>query len=446
VIPRRKATPRYAQALVQLESDDGVRELIQQLQQDLDDQFPQARVLVRQLEQGPPFNAPIEVRLFGPDLERLQELGEQVSAVLARTPQVIHVRSEMSEALPKLAVRVDEERARLAGLDHQAIAQQLNSTLEGVLGGSVLEATEELPVRVRVSNAYRGEVSNIEALDLIGVRAEPTSVAAGQLAGVPLSALADIELQAEEAGIPHFNGRRMNEVQAYITAGVLPAEVLNDFRHRLELAGFSLPLGYELDFGGEKKGRNDAIENLMANTGVLLVLMIASLVLSLGSFRLAGIIGTVAVMSVGIGLGCLWVFGFPFGFMAVIGTMGLMGVAINDSIVVLSSIQENPRAAEGDPQAVADVVLRATRHVIGTTLTTMVGFLPLVVAGGQFWPPLAITIAAGVAGSTLLALYYVPSAHLLLHAWKAQPKWLRGSEFPVVGSDSGGLAAIRSAC
>ena len=184
----------------------------------------------------------------------------------------------------------------------------------------------------------------------------------------------------------------------------------------------NLPAGYDMEFGGEFAERNEAVGNLSASLGVLVVVMVATLVLSFGSFRLAGIIGVVAALSGGLGLGSLWVFGYPFGFMAIIGTMGLIGVAINDSIVVLAAIREDERARMGDPNAIRHVVLRSSRHVFATTFTTIAGFLPLIIEGGGFWPPLAITIAGGVVGATLLALVFVPSSYLLVNRVSQEAK------------------------
>jgi multidrug efflux pump subunit AcrB len=366
-------------------------------------------VLARQLEQGPPFTAPIEVRLYGPDLERLRQLGDELRLHLSEIPEVIHTKAELSEPLPKLSVVVDEENARLAGLDHSGIARQLDAGLEGAVGGLVLEATEELPVRVRLSNAYRGDLSEITSLDLLS----GTNGTAAR-SNLPLSALAKVTLAPEISVLPRFNGRRMNEVHGFITAGVLPSKVLAGLKGRLAESGFQLPPGYSMEYGGEAAKRDDAVGNLLVNVGVLAVLMVATLVLALGSFRMAGIIGTVAFLSAGLSLGALWLFGYPFGFMAIVGTMGLIGVAINDAIVVLTAIRADARARDGDPGAVADVVMRSTRHVVATTLTTVAGFIPLILGGGQFWPPLGVAIAGGVAGATLLGLYFGPAAYVLL--------------------------------
>ena len=118
----------------------------------------------------------------------------------------------------------------------------------------------------------------------------------------------------------------------------------------------------------------------------------------------------------------LWAFGSVMGFMAIVGSMGLVGIAINGAIIVLSAFNEDAQAARGDRSAVVQVTLKATRHVLTTTITTIVGFIPLVASGDPFWMPLAIGIAGGVGGSPILALYFTPAAYLLLTRRKPKSK------------------------
>ena len=228
----------------------------------------------------------------------------------------------------------------------------------------------------------------------------------------------------------------MNEVQAYITAGVLPAQVLGDFQARLAASNFEMPSGYSYQFGGEASKRDDAIGNLLSSVGILLVMMVATLVLSFHSFRIAALVGGVAMLSVGLSLGALTLFGHPFGFMAIVGTMGLIGVAINDTIVVLAALREDPEARLGHPAAVRDVVLRSTRHVLSTTLTTIAGFLPLLISGGGFWPPLATAIAGGVSGATILALYFAPAGYVLVMCRSCQESKGEVAEQPAASSQT----------
>ncbi|MDY6804709.1 MAG: efflux RND transporter permease subunit [Cyanobacteriota bacterium] len=409
----RSQQAHYAQALIQLNALSSA-ELARTIQAEMDAAFPEVRVLVRQLEQGPPFDAPIEMRIYGSDLDRLRELGEQIRGILAKVSDVTHTRADLSEVLPQLKVRVDEEQARLVGLDNRSIAQQLNTALEGIRGGSILESTEELPVRVRLSNVQRGNLEDIASLYLLPVASSLENGNSNRANLVPLSALGEVELTAELAKINRRNGQRVNTVQGFISAGVLPATVLERFEQELEASNFQPPPGYRFDFGGEAEQRGNAVGNLFSTVGVLAVLMVATLVLSLASFQLAALIGVVAIASIGLGLFSIWIFGYPFGFNPIIGTIGLVGVAINDSIVVLAALLDDPAARMGDRQAIRSVVMHSTRHVLTTTFTTTIGFVPLFLGGGDFWPPLAIAIAGGVGGATLLALYLIPSAYVLL--------------------------------
>jgi multidrug efflux pump subunit AcrB len=426
----------YAQAIVRLDSAHNAVPLIRSLQDQLDEEFPEARILVRQLEQGPPFNAPVEMRIYGPDPGQLEQLGNEARRILTEVADVTHTDSMLSEVLPKLVFQVDEEKSRRTGLDKSRVASQLNASLEGVLGGSILEDSEELPVRVRLSDADRGQLHRVASLDLVPEAAGDESAAAI----VPLTSLGAATLVPERSAITRRNGRRVNTVQAFVTAGTLPGKVLGDFRRRLQESGFDLPDGYWFEFGGETEERSSAVSGLLSSVPLLLVAMLATLVLALGSFRLAGVIGIVGMLAMGLGLGSLWVFGYPFGFMAIIGSMGLIGVAINDSIVVLAALSEDEAARRGSRQAVQDVIVRCTRHILSTTLTTIAGFLPLILAGGVFWPPLAVAIAGGVVGATLLALVFVPAAWLLLFARQADAASLSRSEPQVDGLPAPGVA------
>ncbi|WP_404309344.1 efflux RND transporter permease subunit [Neorhodopirellula lusitana] len=416
VIASRKGIPSFAQGLVKLPDGTDPLLTIQKLQKRLDREVLSSRVLVKQLEQGPPFAAPIEVRLFGPDLDLLRTLGEDVRARLSRMPEVTAVRTNLSDVLPQVRFAVNEASAVQAGISPAEVASQLAMALEGQSGGSILQDNEEIPIVVRVAGEDRGNLARIENVDILLPNQDKSS--SGSLSGrsrasrvTPLSAIAKVKLEPQPASLPRLNRMRMNEVAAYLEAGILPSVVQS--RIESELAGWetTLPAGYSMAYGGEASKRDDAMGNLFSTAGVLAVLMLATLVLSFGSFRMAGIIAMVAAMSVGLGLAALNISGYPFGFMAIIGTMGLIGVAINDSIVVLAGIRANELAVAGNVDAVVHEVMHTSRHVVATTLTTMAGFTPLILDGGGFWPPMAVSIAGGVAGATLLALLFVPCLH-----------------------------------
>jgi len=424
----------YAQALVQLKSLAS-SSVAQKLQTELDTAFPAARIIVRQLEQGPPFAAPIEVRIYGSNLATLQALGEEARQTLVQIPDITHTRASLDEIQPQLQLQVDEEQARLAGLDRTTIAQQLDTTLEGAVGGSVLEGTEELPVRVRLGNRDRANLAQISSLDLIATSPSRNSNQNNPLSTVPLDSLGKVQVKPELAQVTHYNGQRVNTVQAFLTAGILPAEILSQFQAKLAANNFVLPPGYTYEFGGEAEEKNDALGGLVSTVGVLIIIMIAVLVLSLRSFQLAAIIGIVAIASGGLGIFSVWLFGYPFGFNPIIGTVGLIGIAVNDSIVVLDAISNHPVAKTGNPKAIQQVVLHSTRHIISTTLTTAIGFMPLLLSGGEFWQPLAVAIAGGIIGATFIALYFVPPAYYLLKSQSRKARVLvRTDEMAIIQS------------
>ncbi|MEL7496478.1 MAG: efflux RND transporter permease subunit [Planctomycetota bacterium] len=401
-------TPNYAQGIITTDDAKSAEAIISGIQHRLDSKFPESQIIVRQLGQGPPIDAPIEIRVYGPEIARLKEIGRRMQNVLYQTPYVLHTRTTFDVSEPKIKIDADEAESQLAGLSLGDIAGQLQTGLEGTTGGSVLEQTEELPVRIRFGQDIRGDLNEIASTRL-------------QLAGtnrwMPLSAVGKLRVDPETASIPRRNGERCNTVRAFVQPEALPPEVTSDFMNRLEASGFEMPAGYRLQVGGDSEELANSMASLFRYAPILGVLMFATLVLSFRSFILAGVLGGVAGLSAGIGFLTLWIAGFPLGFNPLIGIAGLIGLAINDSIVVLSQIRSNPRARAGDVNAIVDEVLTTGRHVVSTTLTTIGGFIPLLFAGGSFWPPLAIVIAGGVGGATILATLFIPSTYVLVRPW-----------------------------
>ena len=183
--------------------------------------------------------------------------------VVIDTPGVIHTRSEMNDTLMKVSFDVDPEVARAAGLSLTEIARQLNAATEGEVGGSIIEATEELPVRVRLDDRRRAKFASLASLDIVNPNADGS---AEMYRGVPVTALGSFKVRSDFNAIQHFDGTRMAEIQAFTPAGVLPSKVLSKFQTRLAASDFVLPPGYSLKFGGESAKRNEAVSNCLLYT------------------------------------------------------------------------------------------------------------------------------------------------------------------------------------
>lgn len=408
VIGDRDQAPGFAQALVTTASPEATDDLVPALQRSLTVTYPEARILVRGLVQGPPVDAPVELRFVGPDTETLRALGDEARRIIADQDLVTVVRSTVSGGAPEVSLTVDEAKARLIGLDLGQIARQLDTALEGVTGGSLLEGTEQLPVRVRFGDGIRGDLGVISDLPII----PPAQT--GAPVSVPLSALADVQVIPSDGAITRRNSERVNNIQAFIVHGVLPEEAFRDVRAALEQEGFTLPAGYRLEFGGDADARDSTLTNLLAPLGLIITLSLATVVMTLGSFRLAGVTFIVAGLSAGLSILSLAVLQYPFGITAVIGVIGSIGVSINAAIIILSGLQEDDAARAGDRDAMVDVVMGSSRHIVSTTVTTFGGFLPLILAGGGFWPPFAVSVAGGVLLSTVISFYFTPPAFALV--------------------------------
>ncbi|MEM1139305.1 MAG: efflux RND transporter permease subunit, partial [Pseudomonadota bacterium] len=305
--------PNRAAGFVDTVSAEATLKTLAGLQADLRDEFPQAMLLALPYEQGPPFPAPIEVILSGPDLSVLRELGEAVRQILSETPGVTYSEAQILGGTPKIVFNIDEFWAEGAGFSLGELASSLQSTLEGAEGGSVLEGSEELPVRVVADSSVRGDFASITGLPVqpgSGPRNTDDRV------GVPLEALGDPVLVPEVASINRLDGERINPIYGFLTPYTLPASALADFQRRISEAEMDLPPGYTMSFGGEAEQRGDAVAGLASKAGPLLVLMVATLVLSFNSFRYAGIVGLTGFLGVGLAIFGVWIFGYPLGFMA----------------------------------------------------------------------------------------------------------------------------------
>ncbi|MEZ8797324.1 efflux RND transporter permease subunit [Vibrio cyclitrophicus 1F53] len=402
---RQNNAPYFSQAMVKTENFEQANALIPELQKVLDKEVPQAQILVRKLNQGPPFTAPVELRVYGENLDTLKAIGEDVRLILAGVPHVTHTRETLQPGTPKVWLKVDEDTAKLNGISLNQFAGMLQTTLTGRESGSVIEGSESVPIRVRVADDAREDLSHLSNIRL-PISSDVYST------GINVSTLAELELTTSRGAITRRNGQRVNTIEGYIEAGVLPQTVLNEFQKRLE--SYQMPSGYTIGFGGESAERDNSVNSLISNVAVVVVLMVLVVVMSFNSFRMSSIIFMVAGLAGGLGLLSVWIFGYPFGFTVIIAMLGIAGLAINAAIVILTELKLDKQASSGNVDAVVEAVMSCTRHISSTTITTVGGFMPLIIAGGGFWPPFAVAIVGGTVLTTLISFYFVPVVYHLM--------------------------------
>ncbi|MEM8816034.1 MAG: efflux RND transporter permease subunit [Pseudomonadota bacterium] len=402
-IMKQDSNAAYAHAMVKAASADAAERIVVDLQTLLDNRFPEAQIIVAPFAQGPPVDAPVGFRISGPSLSVLAEKGEELRRVMYETESVTHTRTSQSSRA-KLKYAAAQSDAERVGLTLDDIAFQMQGNLEGFTGGSVREDLEDLPVRIRYADDVRGSLADIASMPL--------------LAGnewVPADTLGAMRVEPESASITRRNGERVNVVHGWVRPGALPIEVTTDILANLDASGFNLPPGYTLRLEGDSDAQQEAVGNLMTYLPILVMLMVTTLVLSFGSGSAAAVVGLVAFLSAGLGMLSLWLGGYNLGFNPLLGTAGLIGIAINGSIVVLAALRADHSASGGDVSAVVAITMQEARHVLATTATTIGGFLPLLIfTGGEFWPPLAVVIAGGVGFAVTLSLLLTPALFTLL--------------------------------
>lgn len=409
VVSLNERVPSFASGWVNTTSAVDTEKVLKTLQDDLSRALPEAEVLAIPFEQGPPTNAPIELRIIGPDLNVLGREAQTLRALVSALPKVTFVRATLSTAEPKLAFAPRENAAAAGGLSTGELAQNINALLSGQAAGTVVEGNRQIPVRVQLADRYRNDMADLTTLPML----------ANNRDGIPLQELGEWQLQPTASAIDRRQGERLSTVQAFLQPFTLPDTVMHDIRATLAEKGYQPPPGYRLSVGGVAEESAESMGNIVSVFVFFALAMTAVVILSLNSFRQAGLIGLVAVLSFGLALLGLRIFGYPFGYMALIGALGMMGLAINGAIIVLSALKASPEASSGETEAVVNVVMDASRHIISTTLTTIGGFIPLIVNGGKFWPPLATAIAGGVAGSAVIALYLIPASYAAIQRKRA---------------------------
>jgi len=397
-------SPEYAQAVINTNTVAIAASLIAELQFELQNKFPQAKIIVRPFGQGPPIAAPIEVDVYGPDLEVLDKLGQKIRLAMTQTAGITQSIASISVGEAEFKYDVDENESYLAQLSLNQIAQQLQVALSGSSGGSILQGTEELPIIVRLADHQRTSQLDIDTLPLI------SPALASQGGSVAVASLGTLSLQPSISGITRENGERVNKIQAFLLPGIPAVTASEQLRDIIEKSDIVLPEGYRLKMAGDADEQQQALGQLSTYAPVLLVLMITTLILTFSSVRFASVIGIVAILSVGLGFFSLWLSGLPVGFNPLLGSAGLIGVAINGSIVVIAAINANPTAMRGDSQAIVDETMSCSRHILSTTFTTVGGLIPLLLfSEGSFWPPLAVVLAGGVGFSVVLSLFFTPT-------------------------------------
>ena len=363
---------------------------------------PDIEVRVDKFYSGPPVFAAIDYYITGDDPELLQALGEKLELIISKAPNISSTNATLSSYETNIEIDFNNSNMALSSKQMEAILLELAAANNGIVVGSMLDGNKDLPIRMKSSNGINSSIENIGMLTLAG----PASVDYVENFG-------KTSLTRTSEFIERTNGEKKNSVQGQIWTGNLASGVEAAIKDEIETFKLSLPAGYSLESDGEADTAAESQGQIISSAAIFFVLIVIGLVAALNSFKQAGIILSVAILCVGLSFVGLVVGQQNYGFIATVGAIGLAGLAINDSIVVLSHIKEEAEDNGLTKAKLVEVVIRSTRHVLTTSATTIGGFLPLLFAS-IFFRPLAWGMVVGVIGSSIIAVFYIPAMFIYL--------------------------------
>ncbi|RLD91208.1 MAG: hypothetical protein DRJ13_17585 [Bacteroidetes bacterium] len=407
VFPKR-FDKSFTEIYVQLYDYDSEEfpEIIEHLRNEFD-AYPGARISVKEFEQGPPFDAPVQIYLSGEDLEVLREISADVEGMLEEQPGAINIENKFVKTNTELLLNINKEKANMLGVPIVEIDKTIRTAVAGMTVSSFRDPSgEEHQVVLKMD---RGGKFGEEELERIYV----SSLSGKQH---QLKQFVDIELQQAPSSISRYDMERTAEILADIKSGHNLDEVMDPILEKLEL--YPMPSGYSYTIAGELEGRSDAFGGVANAVLIAIISIFSVLVLQFRSFRQPLIVFLAIPFAVTGMIWALWITGNTFSFTAFIGLTSLVGIVVNNSIILvdyINKLRERGLALSEALQLAAETRLTP---IVLTALTTIGGLLPLTLRGGTLWAPMGWTIIGGLLVSTVLTLVIVPVIYKLLERKK----------------------------
>ena len=405
IIQHREKTD-YAQIFVQI-SLDAKQADKQAVIADLQNKFAGfvgAEVAVRDFEQGPPIEAPVYIRVFGDNLDTLRTLASQVEDILNTSDKTIYINNELNLSKTDLKVNINKEKARTLGILTADIDKTVRLAVAGFdVGKYTDDDGNDFTMRISVPKDGFATLKVFENLYVNNAIGTP----------IPLAQVASLTFETSPANINHLDKNRFAKVTASVKKGVLANDVLKEIVPKLD--NMSLPKGYYYKLAGEAETQKEAFGGKFVTVVILTIfLFIAILVLEFKTFK-----GTLIVLSViplGIigGVIALWLTHNPMSFVAILGFIGLAGIEVKNSILLVDFT--NQLRAEG--KSLDDAIREAGEvrflPIVLTSLTAIGGLLPIAVNPNPLVSPLALVLIGGLISSTILSRIVTPVVYKLI--------------------------------
>jgi multidrug efflux pump subunit AcrB len=315
-------------------------------------------------------------------------------------------KSATSNSITNVEFELNSSNISLSGQNANYLVNEMFTANNGIFVGTMLDSNKEIPVRLKGLSNKNNITGNTSFITM------PSQDGFEYFDSFGKSSLTN-----KSSTITRLDGQRTNDVEGWIWTGTLPSATEKSIKKDVKDFELRLPIGYSLKQLGEAESRGQSQASLYSSAFMYFILIIVGLVMALNSFREAGLILSVAFLSIGLSFLGLFIGQQNYGFIGTISAIGLIGLSINDSIIVLSHIKEEAEKKSLTKAELVEVVIRSTRHIITTSLTTLGGFLPLIFAS-VFFKPLAWAMSIGVLGATITALLYIPAMFMIMRKVK----------------------------
>ncbi len=394
-LQNKPSAPQLARLVIVSRNDDDLAGIAEQIRSRSPTLAPEAQIVVKRLGQGPASDADVELQIIGEDISKLQAAVEMIVAELRGIRGAIDVRHEMGVGMPSLEFIIDDSEASRFGVTREQIGHILGDATLGREFSTWRAGREPVPIRIRSPEGEQFPAEGLEGLNVMT-----------QQGPRPISQFVSTRLSFQPSVVEHLDLQRMTSVLAETTPEATYSQVLEAFFATFDPS--RLPEGIELKIGGAASEAGDANEAVFTALPIGILLLLIFLMWQFNSFRLVGIVlATVPLAAVGVIPG-LMLAGQPFNFTAMLGVIALVGIVVNNAIVLIDVAERERLDGNSLADAIQGAVQRRTRPILLTTLTTIVGLMPLTMTQSTLWPPMAWAIIAGLLSSTALTLLVVP--------------------------------------
>ena len=394
----------YAEILVNATSLEAYEEIQPQIELFGFNHFSNAEVSVKKLDNGPPVKNPVQIRIIGNDIEEISKHATELKKALTGTNMVYHIDDDWGVWTQKLVVDINPSLAYHAGVSYNDIASSLQTALTGRNITQFRTNTKTIPITMRSNHALKSSMETLEST-LIFIPASNKSV--------PLTQVANIDVVWKPPKIIRYNGMHTITVTAQLKKDYTAFDVKKEVEPLLKSQEW--PVGYHYEFGGEVESSNQAQGAVSDKLPVTAMIIIILLMLQFNSFsKLALILLTIPLGIIGVIFG-LFITNSYFGFMTYLGIISLVGIVINNAIILIERIEFELEVTKLSPQdAIIEAAQRRIRPILLTTLTTIAGLIPLWMSGGPMWEPMAIAIIFGLSFATILTLGVLPIFYAII--------------------------------